>query len=370
MLNIPIFPEITLSVKEGKAVFGQFSLGPPGNATSDNLITQYIAGYLSTAEQHPVNYEGDPFSNVQFPIYGSFDKNDTIPVAMLSAVVHWGSYLKNVLPSQAKGIVAVIENPCSGSFTYMIYGGTAVFVGQGDFHDRKFERFRQRVSFEDIARLDDGSEYGVELLNSYCPISLVVYPSKEYSDEFNTNLPIMMTMTVLFVFIFAFLLFLLYDRLVERRQRLVLTKALQSGAIVSSLFPGKVAEQILQQSNFNNGTDNTHISSKHRLKSMLNNENADGSEWRREQPIAELFPHTTVLFADIAGFTAWSSTREPTQVFTLLQGVYQAFDGIAKRRRVFKVETIGDSYMVRPCSICQSYSQANIYYYDFKLYSC
>jgi class 3 adenylate cyclase len=35
-------------------------------------------------------------------------------------------------------------------------------------------------------------------------------------------------------------------------------------------------------------------------------------------PIADLFPHTTVLFADIVGFTAWSSEREPAQVFQLL----------------------------------------------------
>ena len=27
-------------------------------------------------------------------------------------------------------------------------------------------------------------------------------------------------------------------------------------------------------------------------------------------PIADLFPDCTVFFADIAGFTAWSSTRE------------------------------------------------------------
>lgn len=60
---------------------------------------------------------------------------------------------------------------------------------------------------------------------------------------------------------------------------------------------------------------------------------------------------TKVFFCDIAGFTAWSSTREPSQVFILLQSVYQAFDAQAKRRKVFKVETIGDSYMVRKCLV-------------------
>jgi len=39
----------------------------------------------------------------------------------------------------------------------------------------------------------------------------------------------------------------------------------------------------------------------------------------------------------IAGFTAWSSTREPAQVFVLLQTVYQAFDVLAKKHKVFKV---------------------------------
>jgi class 3 adenylate cyclase len=51
------------------------------------------------------------------------------------------------------------------------------------------------------------------------------------------------------------------------------------------------------------------------------------------------------MFADIVGFTAWSSSKEPSQVFTLLENIYQAFDEIARRRRVFKVETIGDCYV-------------------------
>jgi hypothetical protein len=52
-----------------------------------------------------------------------------------------------------------------------------------------------------------------------------------------------------------------------------------------------------------------------------------------------------VLFADISGFTAWSSEREPTQVFTLLQAIFHKFDTLARKRDVFKVETIGDCYV-------------------------
>ena len=56
---------------------------------------------------------------------------------------------------------------------------------------------------------------------------------------------------------------------------------------------------------------------------------------------------------DIAGFTAWSSVRDPAQVFILLETIYAAFDKIATKRKVFKVETIGDCYVaVTGASTC------------------
>lgn len=62
-------------------------------------------------------------------------------------------------------------------------------------------------------------------------------------------------------------------------------------------------------------------------------------------PIVLLPFAKTVLFADIAGFTAWSSAREPSQVFILLENLYGAFDKLSHRHGVFKVETIGDCYV-------------------------
>jgi len=51
-----------------------------------------------------------------------------------------------------------------------------------------------------------------------------------------------------------------------------------------------------------------------------------------------LIPPT--IQTDISGFTAWSSVREATQVFQLLETVYNAFDKTARRLKVFKVETM------------------------------
>jgi len=47
-----------------------------------------------------------------------------------------------------------------------------------------------------------------------------------------------------------------------------------------------------------------------------------------KKPIADFFPQCTVLMADIAGFTSWSSEREPSQVFQLLQTAFFYFDKV------------------------------------------
>ena len=41
----------------------------------------------------------------------------------------------------------------------------------------------------------------------------------------------------------------------------------------------------------------------------------------------------------IRSFTKWSSTREPTAVFKLLETLYAAFDKIAEKRQVYKIES-------------------------------
>jgi Adenylate and Guanylate cyclase catalytic domain len=150
---------------------------------------------------------------------------------------------------------------------------------------------------------------------------------------------------VAIVFAFTIGMFAIYDWLVERRQKIVLHKAAQSTAIVSSLFPKQVRDRLLEDKP-EDIKRKRHYSSANQLKNFLSSSSiGDNNRVDSTMQMADLFPHCTVSFCDIVGFTAWSSSRQPDQVFILLQTIYNAFDNIAKRRRVFKVETIGDCYL-------------------------
>ncbi|KAG7367710.1 adenylate and guanylate cyclase catalytic domain containing protein [Nitzschia inconspicua] len=60
---------------------------------------------------------------------------------------------------------------------------------------------------------------------------------------------------------------------------------------------------------------------------------------------AETHDCVTVVFSDIVGFTTISETFSPLKVSNMLDRLYQAFDTLANKHGVFKVETIGDAYM-------------------------
>lgn len=303
-----------------------------------------------------------PVATILFPVFNEFNVPREI-VATLMAVIHWEDYLRaDTLPPEANGIVCVLANECGQTHSFEIVNGQVISLGQGDFHDVFFDQLESALDLKSFggngADTLEQTEYSTGTINNdYCPYSLSIYPS---SRQFVvTNRPVIVTIAVLIVFAVTGFVFAVYDSIVEKRQQVLVKRAVRSHQIVSQLFPSNVRDRLFGKDNSRNPDEDEHearqnhavnkplgptmVTEKGRLKNFLNT--GLHKEEPSSKPIADLFSHCTVLFGDIAGFTAWSSVREPAQVFTLLEAIWSAFDKIAIKRRVFKVETIGDCYV-------------------------
>jgi adenylate cyclase len=62
--------------------------------------------------------------------------------------------------------------------------------------------------------------------------------------------------------------------------------------------------------------------------------------------IADAFPRASILFADMAGFTARTSDTAPDELVRFLNSVYTGIDALVERHGLEKIKTTGDAYMV------------------------
>lgn len=195
--------------------------------------------------------------------------------------------------------------------------------------------------------------------------SVTVYATTSYISSHQTWRPGVFAAVTAAGFASVAIVFLLYDRVVQRKNAELRGAAERTTALVSSLFPANVHDRLFDSklsetakangkktpnktrlsdvANENFAETATNVSShsiNHDLEEDEEDEQDSENLFFKSKPIADLFPSTTIMFADLAGFTAWSSSREPHQVFVLLETVYRDFDVLAKRRGVFKVRVI------------------------------
>ncbi|CAG9312635.1 unnamed protein product [Blepharisma stoltei] len=64
-----------------------------------------------------------------------------------------------------------------------------------------------------------------------------------------------------------------------------------------------------------------------------------------KQSVTDRFSQVTILYADIVGFTAWSSDKSPEEILGMLYELFSRFDNLCVAHNVYKVHTIGDCYV-------------------------
>jgi hypothetical protein len=205
--------------------------------------------------------------------------------------------MKDTLKEGSDGIVVVFENDCSPSFTYQVNGPTVVYLGTDDQHDPKYDNLRVTGSLSNLGQFSvrDSMYTGLKLNDDFCQTIINVYPSATMEADYTSSNPIIFTCVAVLIFLVTTGAFLLYDYMVERRQRLVMRTAIRSTAIVSSLFPSNVRDQL----DFDNTDSEAQplrrtATTKKRLQTFLTEGGATEEKTAiKSAPIAELFPDTS-----------------------------------------------------------------------------
>jgi len=309
---------------------------------------------LGTNNVLSLSNEGNtPESAIVYPMF-----QDSTVVASVLSVVSWDVFMNELYQEHMNGVFVVLKNSCGQEYTYKMGATGAQALGQGSLQETDYE---SKMHVTELAP-------SLDTQPDFCEYFLNVYPSEELEDRLKSSLPVVLSIAVGLLFLLASAGFYCYDILAVKKQREAAEEAAHSNAIVNSLFPNDIRDRLFNNEEEEKAAVDTkgsvgtpdeptedediqtaQAAQKFRLKNYLREEDPQKTESlgdiEESKPIADLFPYTTVLFADIAGFTAWSSVREPSQVFTLLETIYKAFDTIAKKRGVFKVETVGDCYV-------------------------
>lgn len=397
----PYFPlwQVSPATEYAKAImYNQFSDSSRNTAlqqmmaTSNPIYSRVF--YQDVFDETKEDSEFETRAVLYFPVFDTFVGGEVS--GAVSAEFNWEDSFRYILPAHATGIVCVLENTCGQTFTYVIQGEDTVFMGTGDLHDPHYDEMEISTTYEDFlhtynaaALFNDYSsqEYSSSSTSSTststkeatdserrildsadgCLYLVRIYPSTEFESLYHTTDAMFYAGIVALVFVFTSIIFISYDCLVQRRQNQVMSTAARANAIIDSLFPAMVRDRVFQ-TNEQGSTGRTSPANdwnppggggggvvkgdtpKKRLRSFLQVNRRSSRKIKEKvdpmlDPIADYFPETTIMFADIAGFTAWSSERNPGEVFQLLESVYYAFDSVARQMGVFKLETIGDCYV-------------------------
>jgi class 3 adenylate cyclase len=319
-----------------------------GRAVATSFLTDDSASYFNYFPGS--SRASGPSTLVFVPVFdgNNFDGSGKPTVAgTISSMLVFSALLQKPPPTNGELLDIVIDSSCDDNkFTYRIdpvkKSGLAM-VGAGDLHDNRYNGMVHQSDFDDFNEIL--TYFAMDRDIESCSYRFTVYSTRDFESQYITSRPWLSAIVIVVVFLFTSMVFAFYDIVVRRRQEKVMESATRTNDIVTALFPASVRSRLYKHAIYDTPISAPNKSDCSRGKvCSLQPSNREASVFGSE-PIADFFPSATVVFIDIANFTGWCSERDPTQVFTLLENLYHKFDQIGQEHGIFKVETIGDSYV-------------------------
>ncbi|KAL3917874.1 MAG: hypothetical protein SGILL_004507 [Bacillariaceae sp.] len=260
----------------------------------------YVPVWQLTPPPHPDGGMGLGNFNLMFDPLFEQNFRDSQIVGTLSAVISWNFFFQDILVQGSEPVHAVFVNKCGNKkFTFLIEGNEAVFLGDDiDAHDPKYNSMGLSTSFADFAY---SKEYLAGIDGDPCTYTLTVYPTQQMEDSYTSNEPLVYAMVVLGVFLCTALAFFMFDFLVHRHQKILSATAARQSALVASLFPKKIHMKLLAEAEEAAKQQRLTMGKAGLRKFLTESSDVIKCPDEKSKPIADLFPNTTVMFADISG---------------------------------------------------------------------
>lgn len=191
------------AVKNGNIVVTDFAGPLFGNTSAESTESYIVAPVFATTDVRPLTKP-----RVVGFVYGYFT---------------WDEVLSQIARPVGSGAVAMLENTCQSSRTFVSRDDRFFGVRYGDLHDFHHDSMSLRISLtsSDIKRKD-----------GFCFYELVMYANDELEQLVRSNMPWKVTLTIVGVLAASILSFVAYEIYIARQNQVLLSIACKSQAIV------------------------------------------------------------------------------------------------------------------------------------------
>jgi adenylate cyclase len=142
----------------------------------------------------------------------------------------------------------------------------------------------------------------------------------------------------------AAILIIALEELVPRTSNLQSAEMTRISFIISTLAAGFILFAVVHYAV--REAEREHARSESLLANILPTRIAERLKRGNESLIADKYQDVSILFADMAGFTARAGQMGPEELVQFLNRVFTEFDCLVERYDLEKIKTTGDAYMV------------------------